>query len=84
MSAFLSSLPPRPRLSRSAKILTLVRHDEDQGRSVFHGFDEVRNSDDIVRQLNFRQVLLVDVRRVDDLCQFLALELDLADMSQQP
>jgi hypothetical protein len=54
---------------------TLMGHDKDDRRGALDGLDNVRHGDDVVRQLHAGQVLFVDMLRVDNLGELLALKL---------
>jgi hypothetical protein len=56
-------------------MLTLMRHDKHQSSRALDGFLNVGNGNDIVSELDIRQILLVDVRLVDDVGELFALEL---------
>jgi hypothetical protein len=55
-----------------------MRHDEDDGSCALDCLSDIGDSNDILGKLNSREILLVLMILVNDLCQFPALKLDVS------
>jgi hypothetical protein len=59
-----------------------MRHDKDDSSRALDSLADIGNSNDILRKLDSREILLVLVILINDLCQLSSLKLDVSPDSR--